>query len=147
MSRYRKQAAVDVIGAIGQTKIERAHVLVIGAGALGSTISEYVVRAGIGRLTVVDRDYVELSNLQRQTLYTEADAQAERPKAEALGERLRAVNSEVSIETFTFDWTWQTAKPFMDQLPNVDVIVDATDNFATRFLLNDLSYSYDIPWI
>ncbi|MBO0997580.1 ThiF family adenylyltransferase [Bacillus sp. SD075] len=143
-NRYSRQQLFKKIGFEGQEKIRHKHVLIVGAGALGSAGAEAFVRAGIGKLTIIDRDYVEWSNLQRQQLYNEDDAEGQIPKAIAARKHLKLINSEVEIEALVMD-----ARP--DNLGNllngVDVIIDGTDNFDIRFILNDLSHKYNIPWI
>lgn len=132
------------IGGTGQNKIREKHVLIIGAGALGAASAEALVRAGVGTLTIADRDYVEWSNLQRQQLYTEEDAKQYKPKAVAAAERLRQINSEVEIVPVITDVAVQEME---ELIKNVDLILDATDNFETRLLINDISQKYNIPWI
>ncbi len=117
---------------------------IVGCGALGSQLAETMVRAGVGRVRLIDRDIVEESNLQRQTLFTEADARALRPKALAARARLETVNSEVAIEARVEDLTWDNASSLLD---GVDLFLDGTDNFDTRYVLNDLSIETGIPWI
>ena len=144
MERYSRQILFTPIGEQGQRNIREKHVLVIGAGALGTGNAEALVRAGIGKLTIVDRDYVEWSNLQRQQLYSEEDAKEKLPKAMAAKTRLEAVNSEVVIEAHVLDVTPDVMEQLMDQ---VDLIIDATDNFDIRFIINDIAHKYNIPWI
>ncbi|MCP1125615.1 molybdopterin-synthase adenylyltransferase MoeB [Bacillus sp. 3103sda1] len=142
--RYSRQILFSEIGETGQRDLGEKHVLIIGAGALGAANAEALVRAGIGKLTIADRDYVEWSNLQRQQLYTEEDAKRYVPKAVAAVQHLRRINSEVDIEPVVTDVAVQE----MEQLvKNVDVIIDATDNFDTRLLINDISQKYNVPWI
>ena len=142
--RYSRQELFAPIGSQGQTKLRKKHVLVIGAGALGTGSAEVLVRAGIGKLTIVDRDYVEWSNLQRQQLYTERDANLRIPKAVASKERLTLINSKVDIESHVMDVSVEE----MEQLvKDVDLIMDATDNFDIRMIINDISQKYQIPWI
>lgn len=142
--RYSRQILFPFIGEEGQRKIREKHVLVIGAGALGTGNAENLVRAGIGELTIVDRDYVEFSNLQRQQLYKEQDAIDRMPKAVAAKQRLSEVNSDVKINSHVMDVT----KEEMEQLiEGIDLIVDGTDNFDTRLLINDISQKYKLPWI
>ncbi|MDQ1005159.1 sulfur carrier protein ThiS adenylyltransferase [Neobacillus niacini] len=143
-NRYSRQELFSSIGKEGQKKIANKHVLVVGAGALGTASAEGLVRAGIGKLTIVDRDYVEWSNLQRQQLYDEEDAGRKMPKAIAAKERLSKVNSFVEIIPHVIDGT---AEKLELLLPEVHLILDATDNFDTRMMLNDLSQKHDIPWI
>jgi sulfur carrier protein ThiS adenylyltransferase len=142
--RYSRQVLFPGIGREGQAKIRGKHVLIIGAGALGSGNAEVLTRAGVGKLTIVDRDYVEESNLQRQQLYTEEDVSEKMPKAAAAERRLRAINSEVEIRAIIGDATPE----LMEELVNgVDLMIDATDNFETRMLMNDVAQKYKIPWI
>lgn len=142
--RFSRQTLFAPIGKAGQERLRKSHVLVIGAGALGTNTTEMLVRAGIGKLTLVDRDYVEWSNLQRQQLYTESDAAARLPKAVAAENRLRQLNSECEIKGVIGD-------PGPAELENlcheVDLVIDATDNFETRLLINDVSQKNKIPWI
>ncbi|PLR66351.1 molybdopterin-synthase adenylyltransferase MoeB [Bacillus sp. UMB0893] len=142
--RYSRQQLFKQIGFKGQEKIRHKHVLIVGVGALGSACAEAFVRAGIGKLTIIDRDYVEWSNLQRQQLYTEKDANDKIPKAIAAEKRLKQINSEVEIEALVMD-----ARPenLENLLSNVDIIIDGTDNFDIRFIINDLSHKYNIPWV
>ena len=142
--RYSRQTLFAPIGKVGQEKLIKAHVLVIGAGALGTNTTELLVRAGIGKLTIIDRDYVEWSNLQRQQLYTEEDAATRLPKAVAAENRLRQLNSECEIEGIVADVGPVELEHYCH---HVDLIIDATDNFETRMLINDVSQKYKIPWI
>lgn len=142
--RYSRQTLFPPIGSGGQDKISSKHVLIIGAGALGSGSAEVITRAGIGKLTIIDRDYVEASNLQRQQLYTEEDVQEKLPKAAAAEKRLKAINSDVEIRAIIGD---ATAELLAELVPGVDLILDATDNFETRMTINDISQKYKIPWI
>ncbi|MGJ7920682.1 thiazole biosynthesis adenylyltransferase ThiF [Neobacillus sp. LXY-4] len=142
--RYSRQTLFPPIGSGGQDKISSKHVLIIGAGALGSGSAEMITRAGIGKLTIIDRDYVEASNLQRQQLYTEEDVQEKLPKAAAAEKRLKAINSDVEIRAIIGD---ATAELLAELVPGVDLILDATDNFETRMTINDISQKYKIPWI
>ena len=142
--RYEKQMLFSFIGESGQMKLRQKHVLIVGAGALGSASAEMLVRAGIGTLTLVDRDYVEWSNLQRQQLYTESDVLEVLPKAIAAKNRLQQINCDVMIHAHVLDATVELLEPL---LKDVDVLVDATDNFDTRFMLNDFAQKYQIPFI
>jgi molybdopterin-synthase adenylyltransferase len=143
-NRYSRQQLFKQIGFNGQEKIRDKHVLIVGAGALGSAGAEALVRAGIGKLTIIDRDYVEWSNLQRQQLYNENDAKGQIPKAIAARKHLKQINSEVEIEALVMDAGPDNLGILLD---DVDVIIDGTDNFDIRFILNDLSHKYNIPWI
>jgi sulfur carrier protein ThiS adenylyltransferase len=143
-NRYSRQILFSPIGEKGQQNIREKQVLIVGAGALGSMNAEMLVRAGIGKLTIIDRDYVDWSNLQRQQLYTEQDVMEQTPKAVAAKQRLELINSDVEIEAYVEDATVSV----LERLANgVDVIIDATDNFETRFIINDIAQKYKIPWI
>ncbi|MFD1739074.1 thiazole biosynthesis adenylyltransferase ThiF [Bacillus salitolerans] len=142
--RYSRQELFAPIGVEGQKKLREKHVLIIGAGALGSGNAEALVRAGVGKVTIVDRDYVEWSNLQRQQLYTESDAQERLPKAIAAKNRLMQVNSEVEVEAVVTD---ANVAELEGLVKNVHVMIDATDNFDTRLIMNDISQKYNIPWV
>ncbi|KPH78186.1 MULTISPECIES: thiazole biosynthesis adenylyltransferase ThiF [Bacillaceae] len=142
--RYSRQLLFSKIGKDGQKKLKQKHVLIIGAGALGTGDAEILARAGVGKLTIVDRDYVEWSNLQRQQLYTEEDAKQRIPKAIAIKERLKEINSEVAIESKVMD---VTPLELTHLVKGVDLIIDATDNFDIRMIINDISQKNHIPWI
>ncbi|MGP4063256.1 MoeB/ThiF family adenylyltransferase [Halobacillus sp. H74] len=142
--RYAKQHLFAPIGEKGQQLLQEKHVLVVGAGALGTSSAEQLVRAGIGNITIIDRDYVELSNLQRQQLFTEKDAKDRLPKAVAAKDRLQQLNSEVMITTHVADVQREELEKFVT---GVDLILDGTDNFETRMLINDMSQKNQIPWI
>ncbi|MGE8204941.1 ThiF family adenylyltransferase [Heyndrickxia sp. NPDC080065] len=142
--RYSRQMLFSPIGVEGQKRIGGKHVLIVGIGALGSSISEMLSRAGVGKLTLIDRDYVETSNLQRQQLFSEKDALDKLPKAVAAKSRLTEINSDIEIEAIV----GEADVPTLERLaPTVDLIIDGTDNFEIRFLLNDVAYKYNIPWI
>ncbi len=143
-SRYSRQSRFAPVGEDGQRRIREAAVVVVGCGALGTVEAEILARAGVGRLRLVDRDFVETSNLQRQFLYSEADAEQAVPKAVAAAKRLALVNSEVEIEPMVADLTPTSAEELLE---DVDLIVDGTDNFEARFLINDFAVREDIPWI
>ncbi|MGH0427420.1 MULTISPECIES: thiazole biosynthesis adenylyltransferase ThiF [Bacillus] len=143
-NRYSRQELFSPIGEDGQRKIREKHVLIIGAGALGSANAEMFVRAGVGTVTIVDRDYVDWSNLQRQQLYAESDVENNLPKAVAAKKRLAEINREVRVEALVQD---VTAEELEELVTNVDVMIDATDNFETRFIVNDIAQKHSIPWI
>nr|WP_263561001.1 thiazole biosynthesis adenylyltransferase ThiF [Paenibacillus polymyxa] len=143
-ARYSRQELFGKIGPTGQKNIRSKHVLMVGAGALGTANADMLVRAGIGRLTLVDRDYVDWSNLQRQQLYDEADAREQIPKAVAAQRRLQQINSDVDIRALVQD---VSLEEIGDIAAGVDLIVDATDNFDTRLLINDYAVKHQIPWI
>jgi molybdopterin/thiamine biosynthesis adenylyltransferase len=142
--RYQRQLALSVIGAEGQRKLASSCVAVLGCGALGSRQAELVARAGVGRLIIVDRDVVELHNLPRQTLLDEPDVHERRSKAQAAAGHLRAVNSEIAIDAVTADITRDNIESL---LRDADLVLDATDNFETRYLLNDLCVKSNKPWV
>lgn len=142
--RYSRQERFSPIGEEGQAKIQAATVLVCGCGALGSVIAERLVRAGVGHLRIVDRDWVELSNLQRQTLFTEDDAASTTPKAVAAAQRLQSINSTVQIEPFVEDLSPDN---IADLARGCDLLLDGTDNFETRFLINDFCIRQSLPWV
>lgn len=141
-TRYQKQALF--LGDKGQAGIQDAQVLIIGAGALGSASAEMLARAGIGTLTIVDRDYVEYSNLQRQQLYTEADANGKLPKAVAAKTRLQQINSEITINSHIMDINASNIEAL---LKNQSILIDATDNFETRMVVNDAAVKHSVPFI
>ncbi len=147
--RYHRQMLVEGVGAKSQRRLGEAHALIVGVGALGCPAADLLVRAGVGRVSVIDRDVVETTNLQRQTLFDESDARAGRPKAEAARRRLVSVNSGVQIEGVVGDLSPRTAEAMLldGPLGRAGVIVDGTDNFETRFLLNDTSVKHEIPYV
>lgn len=143
-SRYRRAAQFAQLGSEGQAKIEASRVLVCGCGALGSVLAERLARSGVGHLRLVDRDWVEHSNLQRQTLFTEEDARLSVPKAIAAASALARINSDIVIEPLVEDVTYMN----IDRIAaDVDLIVDGTDNFETRLLVNDYAVANDVPWV
>lgn len=144
MSRYSRQELFAPIGLEGQARIRATRVLLVGCGALGTHLAEFCVRAGVGALTIVDRDFVEPSNLQRQSLFTEQDARDAQPKAVAAERHLRALNSDVVIRGVVDDFSFRNAEKLA---ADADLILDGTDNFETRFLLNDLAVKTRKPWI
>ncbi|MDQ0162467.1 MoeB/ThiF family adenylyltransferase [Aeribacillus alveayuensis] len=144
MERYSRQILFAPIGEKGQEKLLKSHVLIVGAGALGCASAEMLTRAGVGKLTIIDRDYVDYSNLGRQQLYTEEDAKQSLPKAIAAKKHLQEINKEITIRAVVGDFTPSNAEGLLER---VDLILDGTDNFETRFLINDLSMKKNIPWI
>lgn len=150
--RYHRQALLREIGREGQARLGASHALIVGCGALGTVASEMLARAGVGRLTIIDRDIVELTNLQRQCLYDEADVREGLPKAEAARRRLGQINSQVRVHALVEDFTSRNAERILSdaepgQWGGIDVILDGTDNFETRYLLNDLAVKRGIPYI
>jgi molybdopterin-synthase adenylyltransferase len=144
MDRYIRQVRFAPLGEEGQRRLSSGRALICGCGALGSMIANILVRAGVGKVRIVDRDFVELSNLARQALFNEADAAAGMPKAVAAADKLHAINSSVEIEPVVDDVNHVNVERLCD---GVDVIVDGTDNFETRFLINDAAVKLRIPWI
>ena len=143
-ARYDRQIRLPMMGEHGQHLLSQAKVAILGCGALGSVAAEILCRAGVGTLTLVDRDVVEWTNLQRQSLYTEADAHQGRTKVEAALEALTKVNSQVNYVPIVAD---VTAENIHSILADSDLVIDAADNFAVRFLLNDYSLDRKLPWV
>jgi len=142
--KYSRQILFSGIGEAGQEKLLAASAVLVGCGALGTVAANLLVRAGVGNLRIIDRDFVEPSNLQRQTLFEEADAREVLPKAVAAERRLRAINSGVRVEGLVGDVTAKNARELLAGFP---LILDGTDNFETRLLLNDAAISLGVPWI
>ena len=143
-SRYHKQMLFAGIGRDGQQRLADSRVLLVGCGALGCVLADTMVRAGVGHVRIVDRDFVELSNLQRQILFSEQDVADHLPKVIAAERRLRQVNSEILIEPIVADVDWSNISEFAG---GVSLILDGTDNFEIRYLINDVSLQLGIPWI
>jgi adenylyltransferase/sulfurtransferase len=144
LERYVRQTRFTPLGEEGQRRLMAGRALVCGCGALGSTIANLLVRSGVGFVRIVDRDFVEASNLQRQSLFDEEDAKNGVPKAVAAAEKLRRANSTVAIEPVVADVNPANIEKLCE---GIDVILDGTDNFETRYLLNDISAKNGIPWI
>jgi adenylyltransferase/sulfurtransferase len=142
--RYSRQELFAGIGPEGQARLRMGRVVVVGCGALGSSLAEMMVRAGVGAVTVVDRDFVEPSNLQRQSLFEEDDAARGLAKAAAAEARLRRLNSEVAVRGIVADLAVDNAAEI---LQGASLVLDGTDNFETRFLVNDLCVRESIPWV
>lgn len=142
--RYSRQARFAGIGAAGQERLRAGRVLVVGCGALGTVAVDLLARAGVGHITVVDRDFVELSNLQRQLLFDEADAAAGTPKAVAAAAAVTRINSEVEVRPVVADVTPDNVERLVE---DAQVVLDGTDNFETRLLLNDVCVKRGVPWI
>jgi molybdopterin/thiamine biosynthesis adenylyltransferase len=143
-NRYQRQQILPEIGVSGQLKLAGSTVFILGCGALGCFQSNLLARAGIGTIRIADRDLVEWSNLQRQVLFEESDAAANIPKAQAAANRLHAINSSISIEPLAVDVTTKNAESL---LADVDLVLDGTDNFETRYLLNDVCVKLGKPWV
>ncbi len=144
LERYSRQMLLPEVGEAGQKKLLAASVAVIGCGALGTVVASSMVRAGVGRVKIVDRDYIELNNLQRQILFDEEDIARGLPKAVAAAEKLRRVNSQVRIEPLVADVNPGNVEEIIG---DVDLVLDGTDNFETRFLVNDACVKHGIPWV
>ena len=142
--RYRKQVLFDPLGEEGQRRLCAGRALVVGCGALGSVIADQLVRAGVGTVRIVDRDFVEITNLQRQVLYDEQDIADGLPKAIAAERKLKRINSDVTVEAHVADVDHTNILKLAE---GCDVILDGTDNFEIRFLINDASLETGIPWI
>ena len=143
--RYHRQTLLPGIGEEGQGRIRAARVVLVGCGALGTVIADSLARAGIGRLTIVDRDIVEITNLQRQVLFDERDVERGTPKAIAAREKLARINSEVEVEAIVEDFNHTNAERIASL--GCDLILDGLDNFQARYLLNDLSVSRGVPYV
>src|SRR5579862_107912 len=142
--RYSRQMLFHDIGEAGQQRLLDARVAVLGCGALGSFQAGALARAGIGFLRIIDRDYVELSNLQRQWLFDECDVEQGLPKAVAAARKITGINSEILVDPVVADLT---AFNVEDVLDGIDLILDGTDNFETRYLINDFAVDRNVPWI
>jgi molybdopterin/thiamine biosynthesis adenylyltransferase len=142
--RYSRQVLFRGIGVEGQRKLAASRLAIVGCGATGSALASLLARAGVGTIRIIDRDYVEPSNLQRQSLFDEADAAESMPKAIAAARRIAAFNSEIVIEPRVDDLTPTNIEVLLE---TVQLILDGTDNFETRYLINDFAVKYSVPWI
>src|SRR5256885_421536 len=142
--RYSRQILFGGIGKEGQARLSNSRALIVGCGALGSAQAEALARAGVGRLRIVDRDFVEASNLQRQTMFTESDAQERLPKAIACANHIAEINSDIDTEPQVVDVNHSNVEQLIDQC---DIVLDGTDNFATRYLINDACVKHEANWI
>jgi molybdopterin/thiamine biosynthesis adenylyltransferase len=142
--RYSRQVLFPGIGLEGQKRLAAARVAIVGCGATGSAIASLLARSGVGTLQIIDRDYVEPSNLQRQTLFDESDAAESLPKAIAAAKKIAAFNSEIAVEPVVADVTPANVE---ELLHGVELLLDGTDNFETRYLLNDFAVKTSLPWI
>lgn len=143
-ARYHRQMLLPAIGEAGQQRLADARVLLVGCGALGSVIADTLARAGVGMLRIVDRDLVELTNLQRQVLFSERDVEHGIPKAEAARARIELVNGDVAVEAHVDDFSARNAEHLVER---IDLIMDGLDNFETRYLLNDLAVQRGLPYV
>jgi molybdopterin-synthase adenylyltransferase len=142
--RYSRQILFNGIGKEGQERLGAARALLVGCGALGSAHAEALARAGVGKLRIVDRDFVEASNLQRQTMFTEQDAAERTPKAVAAANHIAELNSEIEVEAEITDVNHSNIERLIE---GCDVVLDGTDNFATRYLVNDACVKHERNWI
>lgn len=142
--RYSRQILFEGIGREGQARLLRSRVLIVGCGALGTAHAEALARAGIGHLRLVDRDFIEASNLQRQTMFTERDARERLPKAVACAEHLHEINSEIEVEAEVADVNRTNVERLIQ---DCELVIDGTDNFSTRYLINDACVKHDTNWI
>lgn len=142
--RYSRQILFRGIGAEGQARLAKSSVVIVGCGATGSVLASLLARAGVGHLRIVDRDYIEGSNLQRQVLFDETDAAESLPKAVAAARKIKSFNSEIQVEGLVADLTPDNIE---DLCEGVEMVLDGTDNFETRYLINDYAVSRGIPWI
>ena len=142
--RYARQILFPGIGRDGQTKLAAARVVLVGSGADGSAMADRLVRAGVGHLVIIDRDYVELNNLQRQMLYDEEDVSARLPKAVAAERKLRLINSQVTVQGVVADINSENVEELVQ---GADLVMDGTDNFEVRYLVNDVCVKQGIPWV
>lgn len=144
LSRYQRQTIFPPVGLDGQERLLAARAVVVGCGATGSSLSNLLVRAGVGHVRIIDRDFIELNNLQRQILFDEDDIAANLPKAEAAARKLRRINSQVDIEAVVAD---VNAGNMLSLVDDATVVLDGTDNFTTRFLINDACLKLSLPWV
>ncbi|MCS6863659.1 MAG: ThiF family adenylyltransferase [Gemmataceae bacterium] len=144
LERYSRQMRFPPLGKAGQEKLLAARVTLCGCGALGTVLANILVRAGVGFLRVIDRDFVEPSNLQRQVLFDESDVANNLPKAEAAAAKLRQINSTVTIEPIVADINRTNIEDFCQ---GADLILDGSDNFEIRYLINDVAIKHNIPWV
>ena len=142
--RYSRQVLFPGIGSEGQQRLARARIALVGCGATGSALASLLARAGVGSIRIIDRDYVEPSNLQRQSLFDEADAAQSLPKAIAAARKISAFNSQIVVEPKVADLVPANIET---QLSGMDLLLDGTDNFETRYLINDFAVKNSVPWI
>jgi molybdopterin-synthase adenylyltransferase len=142
--RYSRQILFKGIGAKGQARLAKARVAIVGCGATGSALASLLARAGVGWIRIIDRDYVEPSNLQRQVLFDEQDAAESLPKAIAAARKIKTFNSEIEVDAHAADLTPDNIE---EMLETAQIVLDGTDNFETRYLINDYAVSKGVPWI
>lgn len=144
LDRYSRQTRFPQLGEDGQRKLMQSRVTLCGCGALGTVLANHLVRAGVGRIRIIDRDFIEVHNLQRQILFDEQDVAENLPKAEAAARKLRKINSAVEIETVVTDIDHTN---ILGLVEDADLIMDGTDNFETRYLINDVAIKLGKPWV
>ncbi len=144
IDRYSRQTLFPGIGQEGQRKLGNSRAVIIGCGALGTIMATSLVRAGVGRISIIDRDFIEYHNLQRQVIFDEDDIKNQLPKAIAAERHLKKVNSSVEIEGIVADVNYTNIESFVSE---ADIILDGLDNFETRFLINDVCLKHNIPWV
>jgi molybdopterin-synthase adenylyltransferase len=142
--RYSRQILFKGIGVKGQARLAKARVAIVGCGATGSALASLLARAGVGWIRIIDRDYVEPSNLQRQVLFDEQDAAESLPKAIAAARKIKTFNSEIEVDAHAADLTPDNIE---EMLESAQIVLDGTDNFETRYLINDYAVSKGVPWI
>jgi adenylyltransferase/sulfurtransferase len=142
--RYSRQIRFPELGEPGQRALLKSRVTLCGCGALGTVLANHLARAGVGRIRIVDRDFIELHNLQRQVLFDETDVALNLPKAEAAARKIRAINSTIEVEAVVTDLDHTN---IVDLVGDADLILDGTDNFETRYLINDAAVKLGKPWI
>ena len=144
LARYNRQMLWEPIGIEGQKKLKASKILLVGCGALGTVLGNLLARAGVGHITIVDRDFIEITNLQRQILFDHDDIEQNLPKSVAAQKKIARINPEVTVDAVVTDVNHTN----IEQLAaGKDLLLDGTDNFETRFLLNDVSIKHNIPWI
>src|SRR6201997_3122134 len=144
LERYSRQMRFPGVGEAGQRRLLDSHVTLCGCGALGTVLANVLVRAGVGHLRLIDRDFIEMSNLQRQVLFDEHDVSENLPKAEAAARKLGAINSSVHVEPVVTDIDRTN---ILDLVKDADLILDGTDNFEIRYLINDVAVKLGKPWV
>src|SRR3954453_20064493 len=144
LERYSREMRVGGVGEAGQLKLLDSHVTLCGCGALGTVLANVLVRAGVGHVRLIDRDFIETSNLQRQVLFDEHDVAANLPKAEAATRKLNAINSSVHVEPVVTDIDRTNV---LELVEDADLILDGTDNFEIRYLINDVAVKLGKPWV
>jgi len=144
LDRYVRQMRYAPLGEEGQRRLSTSRALICGCGALGTVLANTLARAGVGHLRIVDRDFIETNNLQRQVLFDEDDVAASLPKAVAAANKLRRINSEIDLEPIVADVDHTNIEAYCE---GVDVVLDGTDNFETRYLLNDAAVKFGLPWV